>query len=53
MRIRVADVLDLLATGLSNSEVLEELPDLELEDIQAALIYAARKLNHPVLVAWR
>jgi uncharacterized protein (DUF433 family) len=50
MRIRVADVLDLLATGLSNSEVLEELPDLELEDIQAALIYAARKLNHPVLV---
>ncbi|PIB15219.1 hypothetical protein AMR42_01525 [Limnothrix sp. PR1529] len=41
MRIRVADVLDLLATGLSNSEVLEELPDLEPEDIQAALIYAA------------
>lgn len=41
MRIRVADVLDLLATGLSNSEVLEELPDLELEDIQAVLTYTA------------
>lgn len=50
MRIRVSDILDLLATGLSNSEILEELPDLELEDIQAALIYAARKLNHVVLV---
>jgi uncharacterized protein (DUF433 family) len=41
MRIRVSDVLDLLATGLSNSEVLEELPDLKLEDLQAALIYTA------------
>lgn len=41
MRIRVIDVLDLLASGLSNSEVLEELPDLEAEDIQAALQYAS------------
>lgn len=51
MRIRVSDVLDLLAAGLSAEEVLEDLPDLEMEDIQASLIYAARKLNHPVLVA--
>ena len=51
MRIRVMDVLDLLANGLSQSQVLEELPDLEPEDIQACLQYASRKLNHPVLVA--
>ncbi|NEQ48119.1 MAG: DUF433 domain-containing protein [Leptolyngbya sp. SIOISBB] len=51
MRIRVSDVLDLLAAGLSAEEVLEDLPDLEMEDIQALLMYAARKLNHPVLVA--
>ena len=51
MRIRVSDVLDLMAAGLSTEEVLEDLPDLELEDIQASLVYAARKLNHPVLVA--
>lgn len=51
MRIRVSDVLDLFAAGLSAEEILEDLPDLEIEDIQAALIYAARKLNHPVLVA--
>ena len=51
MRIRVSDVLDLLAAGLSAEEVLEDLPDLEMEDIQASLMYAARKLNHPVLVA--
>jgi uncharacterized protein (DUF433 family) len=51
MRIRVIDVLDLLANGLTPQQVLEELPDLELEDIQACLQYASRKLNHPVLVA--
>ncbi|HEU4453897.1 MAG TPA: DUF433 domain-containing protein [Longimicrobium sp.] len=37
MRIRVIDVLDLLAAGLSTDEVLEELPDLEREDIAAVL----------------
>ena len=36
MRIRVADVLGLLAAGLSPEQVLEELPDLEAEDITAA-----------------
>lgn len=51
MRIRVSDVLDLFAAGLSAEEILAEMPDLEAEDLQAALTYAARKLNHPVLVA--
>jgi uncharacterized protein (DUF433 family) len=51
MRIRVSDVLDLMAAGLSAEEILEDLPDLEMEDIQASLVYAARKLNHSVLVA--
>lgn len=51
MRIRVIDILDLLASGLSTAQVLEELPDLEPEDIQAALRYAARRLDHPVLAA--
>jgi uncharacterized protein (DUF433 family) len=49
MRIRVIDILDLLAAGLSVEQVLEELPDLEPEDIQAALRYASRRLDHPVL----
>lgn len=51
LRIRVSDVIDLLAYGLSNEEVLAELPDLELADIQSALAYAAKRLNHPVLSA--
>jgi len=51
MRIRVVDVLDLLANGLTSKQVLEEFPDLEMEDIQACLRYASRKLNHPVLAS--
>lgn len=51
MRIRVSDVLDLFAAGLNAEQILEEMPDLELDDLKAALIYASRKLNHPVLVA--
>jgi len=51
MRIRVSDVLDLYAAGLTPEEILSELPDLEPEDLQAALTYAARELDHPVLVA--
>jgi len=51
MRIRVIDILDLLAAGLSQDQILEELPDLEPEDIQAALIYASRRLDHPVIAA--
>jgi uncharacterized protein (DUF433 family) len=51
MRVRVTDVLDLLAAGLTPGQVLEELPYLEQQDIQAALQYASRELDHPVLVA--
>jgi uncharacterized protein (DUF433 family) len=51
MRIRVIDVLDLLAAGLSPSEILEEMPDLESDDIKAVLKYAARRFDHPVLAA--
>ena len=51
MRIRIVDVLDLFASGLSAGQILEELPDLVMEDIKAALSYAARHMDHPVLVA--
>jgi uncharacterized protein (DUF433 family) len=51
MRIRVIDILDLYAAGLGAEQILEEMPDLEPEDLQAALQYAARKLDHPVLAA--
>ncbi len=42
MRIRVTDVLDLLAFGLSRAEVLQELPDLEPDDVEACLRFASR-----------
>ncbi len=49
MRIRVVDVLDLLASGLSQEEILDELPDLSREDIFACLRFARQRIDHPVL----
>jgi len=51
MRIRVLAVLDLLATGLTQEQILEELPDLEAEDIAACLRFASGRLDHPILAA--
>ena len=45
------DVLDLLASGLSFTDVLQEMPDLEMADIWAVLKFVARRLDHPILVA--
>jgi uncharacterized protein (DUF433 family) len=49
LRIRVKDVLELLAAGASRQEILEDHPDLEDGDITAALEFAARQSDHPVL----
>jgi uncharacterized protein (DUF433 family) len=49
MRIRVKDVLDLLAAGVPELEILADYPDLEAEDIRAALEYASANADHPVL----
>lgn len=49
LRIRVKDVLDLLAAGASREEILQDHPLLEDGDITAALEYAARQNDHPVL----
>lgn len=51
MRIRVVDILDLLASGLTRQEIIAELPDLELEDIEAAIRYARLKIDHPMVAA--
>ncbi len=51
MRIRVIDVLSLLANGLKPEQILEEYPDLELADIQACLRFATEKLDHPVVTS--
>ena len=51
MRIRVIDILQLLASGLTQDQILKELPDLVAEDISAALIYAGDKLDHPIIAA--
>ena len=47
MRIRVSDVLELLASGMEQGQILEEHPDLEADDIKAALVFAANRTKHP------
>jgi len=49
MRMRVTDVLQLLSAGASYEEILEDYPDLEREDILAAIEYAAHQTDHVVL----
>jgi uncharacterized protein (DUF433 family) len=51
MRIRVIDILELLAAGETPDTILADYPYLEAEDISASLLYAARSLDHPVLAA--
>ena len=51
MRIRVTDVLALLGNHLTFEQILEEMPDLDMEDIQACVEYAIRKIDYPVLRA--
>jgi uncharacterized protein (DUF433 family) len=49
MRIRVKDVLDMLAAGVPREEILQDYPYLENDDITAVLEYAAVQADHPVL----
>ena len=51
MRIRVKDVLEMLAAGAREEEILSDFPDLEAEDIRACIAYAARYLDHAVVLA--
>jgi uncharacterized protein (DUF433 family) len=47
MRIRVCDILSLLAAGASEQEILRDFPSLEEDDIRAALSFAALALERP------
>jgi len=49
LRVRVSDILDLLASGASREEILKDYPYLEDQDISAALEYAAKRLDHAVM----
>ena len=50
-RMRVVDVLDMLAGGVSEAELLADFPFLRADDIRASLAYAARAIDHSVVLA--
>jgi uncharacterized protein (DUF433 family) len=51
MRVRVKDVLDMLAGGSTRADILADFPYLQDEDITAALEFASRATDHPIMVA--
>ena len=51
MRIRVRDVLDMLANGASEAQILADFPDLRPDDIRASIAYAVCYLDDTPLVA--
>ena len=51
LRVRVIDVLELLAAGETSAQILADYPYLEADDIAACLLYAARRLDHPNVAA--
>ena len=50
-RVRVTDVLEMLADGASEAEIVVDFPYLTVEDIRACLAYAAGAADHPVVTA--
>ncbi len=53
MRIRVKDILDMLAGGASEREILNDFPYLEADDIKASLEYASAQVDHAVVMVSR
>ncbi len=51
MRIRVADILEMLAEGVSVKEILADFPDLEAVDIQACLYFSTKRADITRLAA--
>jgi uncharacterized protein (DUF433 family) len=50
-RVRVTDVLEMLAGGASAAQVAEDFPYISEADARAVLAYAAMMANHPVVLA--
>jgi uncharacterized protein (DUF433 family) len=50
MRFPVGDILEMLANGMSQEEILEQHPILEKEDIQASLMYAAFRTKNTLII---
>ncbi|MCC6789866.1 MAG: DUF433 domain-containing protein [Hyphomonadaceae bacterium] len=50
-RITVAEVLEMFGAGMTEADILESFPQITPDDVRAALAYAAREFDHPVVTA--
>lgn len=48
-RVRVSDIVDMLAQGATSAEIVEDFPYISEDDIAAALAYAARAVDHRLI----
>jgi uncharacterized protein (DUF433 family) len=51
VRIKVSNIIEFLAAGMTYEEILTDYPYLALQGMQAALLFTSMKLNHPVMHA--
>lgn len=51
MRIRVADILEMLSNDVTHAEILKDFPDLQPDDLRACLLFAARRTTFPQVAA--
>jgi uncharacterized protein (DUF433 family) len=49
--MRVSDIVEMMAAGATRTEILEDFPYIQDEDISAALAYAAKAADHRVIQA--
>lgn len=50
-RVRVTDILEMLAGGAAAAEIVADFPYLSDEDVRSALAYAAAQADHPIVLA--
>jgi uncharacterized protein (DUF433 family) len=50
-RMRVTDILEMLASGANEEEIVRDFPYIKVEDIRACLAYAAGAADHPIATA--
>ena len=50
IRFPVGDIYEMLASGMTTEDILEQHPIIEREDIEASLLYAAHRIKNTLII---